>query len=136
MKGSCDNLAGFRDGFICRLVKEKEITDSYVKECFDGREFEYSFFCLAFLTGDYTICNNNQGPMFYRCLAFVRHNPDFCGMGDSGHYNDICYGEMAASTDNKTLCGDIKDKKLASDCSIILPEKVEAYGEENSSSSG
>jgi hypothetical protein len=125
-------LAGFRDGFICRLVKENEISQEYVRECFDGREIEFSFFCLAFLTGDYRICNNNEGQMFYRCLAFLEHDADFCGMGKISEFNDICYSEMAASARDKSLCGNIKDLKLGSDCRAMLPEKEE-YPKEDSS---
>jgi hypothetical protein len=133
LNGSCEDLAGFRDGFICRLIKEKKIADPYTRECFDGRGLDFSFFCLAFLTEDYKICNNNAGPMLYRCLAFVMRDADFCGIEDNGIYNDICYAEMAASTLNRSLCANIKNSKLETDCNVTLAGKGDVYEEANSS---
>lgn len=125
LKGSCNNVSSQKEKFLCSLIKSYDIPNSYVEECFNGRELSYSFFCLAFFMGDYRICNNIGDLLFYRCLAFSNKDPSFCGMSGNVNYNDVCYAEMAASNTDKSLCSNIRDKKLNADCSRMLPQKEE-----------
>ena len=90
MAAACNGAATLEEKIICGILVGRPNLAEYV-DCFDGRDQAARFYCLATVSGDYTLCNNLNGDMFYDCLAATRADKSYCGFISDGAARQGCY---------------------------------------------
>ena len=68
------------------------------------------YFQAADKEGSISYCNRIKGDdVFNLCIGVVRKNPNLCGAIIDNKTMDLCYGKIARSTLNESLCDYITD---------------------------
>jgi len=75
-----------------------------------------TYFCLAFLTQNSSICDFSSPLTKYKCKAFLMKNYHFCSLYEEKNLKEICYLEFALNNNIFFLCNAIEDADKRTAC--------------------